>query len=164
MLRGGNKVTPVVDGDAEEETRPAVGTGGGTAATAAATPPPENPGKAYNENVASVFRLQVLQGIGDDGRDKDGNILRDKLYKALAALYKSSSAPLDNDPARLAAALNFASAEPVPEAEPSTLVEAVGCPPTRRQSADTPPGHKAPPPHAATQRTAPAPPHGAAAG
>ena len=116
MLRGGNKVTPVVDGDAEEETRPAVGTGGGTAATAAATPPPENPGKAYNDNVASVFRSQVLQGIGDDGRDKDGNILRDKLYKALAALYKSSSAPLDDDPARLAAALNFASAEPVPEA------------------------------------------------
>ena len=87
MLRGGNKVTPVVDGDAEEETRPAVGTGGGTAATAAATPPPENPGKAYNDNVASVFRSQVLQGIGDDGRDKDGNILRDKLYKALAPLY-----------------------------------------------------------------------------
>ena len=113
MLRGGNKVTPVVDGDAEEETRPAVGTGGGTAATAAATPPPENPGKAYNENVASVFRSQVLQSIGDDGRDKDGNILRDKLYKALAALYKSSSAPLDDDPARLAAALCFASTEPV---------------------------------------------------
>ena len=116
MLRGGNKVTPVVDGDAEEETRPAVGTGGGTAATAAATPPPENPGKAYNDNVASVFRSQVLQSIGNDGRDKDGNILRDKLYKALAALYKSSTAPLDDDPARLAAALNFASAEPVPEA------------------------------------------------
>ena len=113
MLRGGNKVTPVVDGDAEEETRPAVGTGGGTAATAAATPPPNEPDKAYNDTTISVFRSQVLQGIGADGRDKDGNILRDKLYKALAALYKSSSAPLDDDPARLAAALCFASTEPV---------------------------------------------------
>ena len=95
-------------------------------ATAATAPPPlqdDAPDKAYNENVVSVFRSHVLQRIGPDGRnddDDDGGggkmIKRDKLIEALVALYKSSSAPLDDDPARLAAALCFASTEAAPDA------------------------------------------------
>ena len=129
-----SKIAPVVQGDGattdaketataaagEEEGAPAeIATVAGTDepdVAAAAVAASDEPDKAYNDNVASVFRSQVLQGIGNDGRDKDGNILRDKLYKALAALYKSSSAPLDDDPARLAAALCFASTEAAPDA------------------------------------------------
>ena len=83
----------------------------------------DDPDKAYNQNVVSVFRSHVLQRIGPDGRnddDDDGGggkmIKRDKLIEALVALYKSSSAPLDDDPARLAAALCFASTEAAPDA------------------------------------------------
>ena len=119
MLRGKDKVTPVVDAaadDDEAETRPAAGTTGGASTAPAGTKKSKGKKETFNQRVVSTFRSQVLEGIGEDGRDENGNILTKNIYKQLRDLQTSSSSAPNSDPARLAAALCFVSTEAVPEA------------------------------------------------